>query len=507
MIIGINPICFFFKFQPVFTEPSDVQCNFRMNRSQSCPDFTLFSCKSPIPQRKRALSEHFYSDDKFAEAVNRRPLQLQSRHSETNLMRIDREKTFMQQNVLDNTGDLLAQVVFALSSFHPPVEEPSVAPPTNGGIDLFSDESILEDEWSIITTPTDQSNQKPMKKLRSRAKSLHSQISKHSNSIDASTPQFTWSGDNNDIQDYINARVKSDEITMAKKDAVVISIDKSKEADANSNRRKSIFTVFNNVFKRRNTTVTANAEATTQETEPSRSLGKAGISPALETAKSPMKTETSSRKIESLRRQSVLSNLSTSSEVLENTTIADLIRAIENAHVKNIFGTKPHDSFGNRRVSMLPQAARRGSVSFSTPLETPPSAGTNRLNPRKSSMAMPRNRILTMRQNSTPNRFSVTPVNTPNLETPSSAMSLSPIIQRRMRRFSAVPSTTMMPHRKSSFSLQATPLTIRRTQFKQTISPLAMTPAPQTAFNGSKNAKASISTLSKVLSKKLDHPE
>lgn len=500
---------FFLTFQPVFTEPSDVQCGFRLNRSQSCPEFTLFSCKSPIPQRRRALSEHFCNDDKFAEAVNQRPLQLQSRHSETNLMRIDKEKTFMQQNVLDNTGELLAQVVFALNSFHPPVEETPAAPSTNGaggGIDLFSDESILEDEWSIITTPSDQirSNQKPVH-LRSRAKSLHPQVPKHSNPIETSTPQFTWSGNNSDIQEYINAQVKGDKKTMAKKEGVVICIDKSKEADANANRRKSIFTVFNNVFKRRNTTATANAEAPAEATEPSPSLAKANTTPASD-AKSSMKTD-ATRNTESVRRQSILSNLSTSSEALENTTIADLIRAIESAHVKHMLSAKPHDSFGNRRVSLLSQAARRGSVSFSSPLETPPSAGANRLNPRKSSMAIPRNRFLAMRQNSTPNRFSVTPVNTPTLETPSSVMSLSPIIQRRMRRFSAVPSTTMMQQRKSSFSLQATPLAIRRMQFKQTISPLAMTPPPQTAFNGSKNVKASISTLSKALSKELDLPE
>lgn len=496
---------FVFLFQPVFSEPNDVQLNFRLNRSQSCPEFTLDDYKSPIPRRKRAQSENFFNDDKYVEEIEQRPLQ--SRHSETNLMRIDRQKTFEQQSVLENTGDILAQVVFALNNFTSNVEETVAGPPTvSGGIDLFSDESILEDEWSIITAPNDQNASKMPKKFRTRAKSLYPQISKNSSSVETNTPQFTWSGNNNDIQDYINAQVKNQKKTfkkIPKKDtnSIVISIDKPKDAEiietkaTNPNRRKSVLSAFNNIFKRRNTVFNSNVETSSGLNDATINVDQSTETLPIKTSISPAFNRKASikgdgfKKPEYMRRFSILSNQSTSSEqVLETTTIADLIRAIENVHLKNM-------AIDSRRISQVP---RRGSVSFSSPLETPPSAGSNRFNPRKSSMALSRNRLLTMRQTSAPNRFSVTPV----LDSPSSAISLSPIIQRRIRRFSAVPSTTMMPSRRSSASLQTTPLALRRTQFKQTISPLAMPPTPSVA---SKNSK--LSMLSTNLTKSIDFSE
>lgn len=429
--------------------------------------------------RKRALSEQWVDDDKVD--IDPRSLQLQTRHSESNLMRIDRQKTFRQQSILENTGDVLAQVVFALNSFNSGADEKEMS--QSGGIDLFTDESILEDEWSIITTPSD--HQKPPKNLRSRAKSMHMHRAKASVST---TPQFTWSGDNDDIQTYINAQARSNKkITeKVKKDTngVVISIDKPKDVESNGSRRKSVFNVFNSVFKRRNTLFIDDGK---HESEPPY---KTKVSPAME-RKDLRKPQFN---LESIRRPSILSNHSASSEqVLENTTIADLIRAIENAHVKNMLGAKAMEM--NRRTSLAHSLVRRSSAAFSTHLETPPSAGSYRLNALKPSMAVPRNRLLTMRQNSSPNRFSVTPV----LDSPSSAVSLSPIIQRRMRRFSASPSTTMMPARKLSTSLQTTPLALRRTQFKQTISPLAK---PPTEIQSGNNPKASM--LSKNLTKALD---
>lgn len=459
-----------------------MQLNYRQNRSQSCPELTLFRCSTPVPRRKRALSEHLFGDENYPEELDQRPLQLQSRHSETNLMRIDRNKTFNQNNILENTGEILAQVVFALSDFNSNKEEPIATAPIPGGVDLFSDDSILEDEWSIVTTPSDQSNQKSNKKFRSRAKSLHPQISKISNE-ETSTPQFTWSGNNNDIQDYINAQMKNEKTTpkkLPKKDINGINIDKPKNIDTNVNRRKSVFNAFNSIFKRRNTMSPSNVEAAIDQIDsPSTTSHK--ISPAMGRRVSIIKMDTVKKPQFNgeKRRPSILSNQSANSEhVLETTTIADLIRAIENAHTKNLLGSKTMDSHTNRRMSMVPQMTRRGSVSFSSPLETPPSAGSNNYpKPRRPSMAAPRNRIMTMRQNSSPNRFNVTPV----VDTPSS-VNLSPIIQRRMRRFSAVPSTTIMPQRRPSSSLQATPLALRRTQFKQTISPLAMPPTPETPF-------------------------
>lgn len=294
----------------MFTDSSDVQLQYRQNRSQSCPEL-IFGSEKPLPCRKRALSENYFNASKYVEPE--RPFQLQSRHSETNLMRIDKEKTFNQNNILDNSGEILAQVVFALNDFNANKEEEVPASPS-GGVDLFSDHSILEDEWSIITKTSDQ---KPSNKFRTRAKSLYP-VSKVSNE-DPNTPQLTWSGNNNEIQNYISAQVRNGRKSVHKDAKFNISYsDKPKKVDSNVDRRKSVFTVFNGIFKRRNTN-SANVEAAVEELE------KPSTPSIAVERKSSIKMDTS-RKTQFIgepkRRQSILSNQSASSEhVLENTTI------------------------------------------------------------------------------------------------------------------------------------------------------------------------------------------
>lgn len=462
--------------QPVFNEPTDVTFNNRLNRSQSCPNLTIYSCKSPIARRKRALSESFHSDDRSEQPLDLRPLPGYSRHSETNLLYIDKEKTFNPQNALDNTGNILAQVVMALNTFNNSNDKSDTI---NGGVDLFTDRCILEDEWSILNS----AQMETPKIFRNRSKSLYPGHEANILNNDFNAPQFTWTCNNTDIQDYINAQVKKN-ASKTNKDGnnVVINIDKSKEADEPSTRRKSIFNAFNNVFKRRMTMANVqNSEIALDATE---SKPKSIISPITERRVS--KSNGGRRpqfNLDSIRRQSISSNQSTSSEhILESTTIADLIRAIETAHMKNLLGdvtvdTKTNNFPVNRRVSLIPPAKRRNSVTFNTntATSTPTSIGPNRFQNlpaqmRRSSLAVPQNRHLTMRQNSSPNRFSVTPV----ADSPRSAVSLSPIIQRRMRRFSAVPGTVMP--RNLNLSGQTTPHNFRRNQFKPSISPLAVSP-------------------------------
>lgn len=119
------------------------------------------------------------------------------------------------------------------------------------------------------------------------------------------------------------------------------------------------------------------------------------------------------------------------------------------------------------------------------------SAASNQLNQlsqmRRSSLAVTRNRQLALRQNSSPNRFSVTQVN----DSPSNANIMSPMMKRSFaRRFSAVPATTKMPSRKSSISVQNTPLVMKRNQFKPAMSPLAISDLPFTTTQTTKNSNA-----------------
>lgn len=483
----------------MYAEPTDVTFNSKLNRSQSCPDLSIFSCKSPIARRKRAFSENYFNEERPEQPTDLRQMPALSRHSETNLLYIDKEKTFNPQTILDNTGDLLAQVVMALNTFNADeIDNVQTGAGTGtaaatgaGGVDLFSDRSILEDEWSIVTSSPHE-HQKPPTNPRLRSKSLYpGQLAKVINS-DSMTPQFTWSCNNNDIQDYINAQVRHN-ASKANKDGnnVVINVDKIKDGTAAPSRRKSIFNAFNNVFKRRGTMAAIeSAEAPTDQTDP-KPFVKSAISPVTERRASikPNAGRKPQFNLESNgRRPSIMSNQSTTSDhILENTTIADLIRAIETAHVKNLLGditgattSKPNNFLSNRRFSMAPAAMttkRRNSVTFATNIPTPPIAGSNRfpmsmpmagIQGRRASISISQSPHGILRQNSNPNRFSVEPVS----ESPKSAVSLSPIIQRRMRRFSVAPSTTMTPSRNSNLSAQTTPHALRR--FKQPISPLAM---------------------------------
>lgn len=449
----------------MYNEPTDANHNTRLNRSQSCPNIPIYHCFSPVARRKRAFSEICFSDEKPDQRPEIKPLQGFSRHSETNLLFIDKEKTFQQQHILDNTGNILAQVVMALNTYNQ--NEPNDG--SSGGVDLFSNKSILEDEWSIIEA------QKPPKTLRSRSKSLYpSQI----NSVIAnelSTPQFTWSGNNNDIQDYVNAQVRSNTSKTDKDQNVIIDIKLKEPETAPPNRRKSIFNAFNNVFKRRATMANIDDGETVADIPDSKPIIKSALSPNTERKSNPDRRPKFD--LNAIRRQSIVSNQSTSSEhILESTTIADLIRAIETAHVKNLLGditfdTKPNNFQSNRRVSLIPQK-RQDSFVFNSNNSTPTTPGSNQFPSikRRSSLAMPQNRHITLRQNSSPNRFSVTPVS----DSPRSAISLSPIIQRRMRRFSAVPATTVMPSKIFNSSFQTTPHATRRNLFRPIISPLAV---------------------------------
>lgn len=462
----------------MFVEPIDVQHGRRITRSQSCPN--LNSYKSPIARRKRACSEVLFNsdtDENSLEQIDLKAFHIQSRHSESNLLRIDKERTFMQQqNSIDNTGDLLAKVVFALNSLHQTIEKapcPSICSKT-----LFSDDNIHEDEeWSIVPAPNDP-KLFAQKKLRSRARSLHPQTLKlNSSAVTRASPQFTWAGNNNDIQNYINAQVKNDKKLLSpNKDhcGVYINIDKSKDdipdeaaAAATSMRRKSIFSVFNSVFRRRHTSM--NSESSNEQIKPAKYSLTKKQSLAFERKNSSSKAD-AIQKPDYVRRSSILSNQSStcSENVLENTTIADLIRAIENVHVKSFI--EPN-SFDSRRISLAAQSSiRRKSSIISNSLDTPlPMDRSNNFHSQRLSVTMSHsNGMNGMRHNSGPNRFSVTPV----IDSPScSALSpfTSPIVQRRLQQFNSVPVTAMMPQHKLSPSLAT-----RRTQFKPAISPLAM---------------------------------
>ncbi|XP_066253883.1 open rectifier potassium channel protein 1 isoform X2 [Euwallacea similis] len=100
-----------------------------IDRSQSCPDLSTYKTQSPNAIRKRAMSECY-------RAVNFQKVQ-----SDTDLDRIDKERTFMPSSDLFNQTELLFKVCNALSceSLHHHQQ--------NEGIHGFSDDSILASEY------------------------------------------------------------------------------------------------------------------------------------------------------------------------------------------------------------------------------------------------------------------------------------------------------------------------------------------------------------------------
>lgn len=116
----------FLRVKPVYKGdfeyvPSDIE------RSQSCPEFTMYKNESPMV-RKRAMSECY------------RSVNFQRVQSDSDLNRIDKDKTFLSTNNLLEQTELLFKVCNALSceSLQPHESEM--------GIHGFSDASILASE-------------------------------------------------------------------------------------------------------------------------------------------------------------------------------------------------------------------------------------------------------------------------------------------------------------------------------------------------------------------------
>lgn len=318
----------------------------------SCPDLTMYSASSPFVHRKRAFSEH-YCDVSDADGGILGIRAMSRHHSETNLMHINREKTFEGSNLMDNTGDLLVNVVKALTTFD---EEESEY--DDGGIHLFSDSEIKLDESvsSLANPPTENTSViVPPNKLRDRAASEYGRGTFFRNIIKQQdeSRDWTWSGNNPQIQEFLKLKAKQKEREQNMNDMNGQN-GPSKPIDAEKGpteegRRPSFMQRINKILKRRST-VHQDADihvATIQEPKskplspvqsPRSSIARSSERPTpLEKRKAFVKGGNVSRP--QLKRQpsnfSMLSSVSDQDqEVLENTTIADLIRAIEVLHMK-----------------------------------------------------------------------------------------------------------------------------------------------------------------------------
>ncbi|XP_017125357.1 open rectifier potassium channel protein 1 isoform X2 [Drosophila elegans] len=184
--------------EPVYT---DLDIAYTLPRSASCPDLSMYRMEpAPIPSRKRAFS--VCAD--LAAAQRDAGLMVHA-SSDTELSKLDREKTFETAEAYRQTTDLLAKVVSALATVKPPPAAEQEDAALYGGYHGFSDSQILASEWSFSTVNEFSTPRRP----RARACSDFNLEAPHWQSerpLRSSHNEWTWSGDNQQIQEAFNQR-------------------------------------------------------------------------------------------------------------------------------------------------------------------------------------------------------------------------------------------------------------------------------------------------------------
>ncbi|XP_058448508.1 open rectifier potassium channel protein 1 [Malaya genurostris] len=143
------------KFKPVYNEPTDRFVGANIGRSSSCPELTMYQEPEIDPRemaRKRACSMCVTGGDLLTKSKSTVSVSsIGRRLSDTDLNRINREKTFGIQAVVQ-PAELLARVVTALGNITATdddrqsiLEQAS----SNLGINCFSDSQILDSERSL----------------------------------------------------------------------------------------------------------------------------------------------------------------------------------------------------------------------------------------------------------------------------------------------------------------------------------------------------------------------
>lgn len=111
--IGLNRTIQFFNAQPVYTDSTTKQTFNLLPRSSSCPEVSAYRKEHLVTSRKRAYSENCGQFRQSSTGT------LNRSQSDGDLSRIDREKTFEGSGSLFETKDLLSNVLTALGSIKP----------------------------------------------------------------------------------------------------------------------------------------------------------------------------------------------------------------------------------------------------------------------------------------------------------------------------------------------------------------------------------------------------
>lgn len=296
----------------------------------------MYREESPRIMRKRAYSEN-YAQPLDSSTIS--TLTLPRVQSDGDLSRIDKQKTFEGSDNLFKTGDLLSRVVNALGSIRPTDEDgQSVLDlAMDSGVHGFSDSQILASErtWSGCSlTQSDGSYTNPPTRRRAASDFRVPQPDSFSNSN-----ELTWNGNNlNHMREYMKNSAKKysiPEIYPSKSDSnsrsVTLNIPDTLQVPTEA-RNKSFMSKINPFKARLIDQDGKRHSVASQDINPQIYLES--TSRGRESRISlPRQYNTASGR----RRNSVFSILqqpSDNTELLEKTTIADLIRALEVAHTK-----------------------------------------------------------------------------------------------------------------------------------------------------------------------------
>lgn len=320
-------------FQSDYTDEGKPDDFDRERRFSSCPDLTIYRDSEPAP-RKRAQSLFYSTDDNdmdffHAETMNRV-------QSDGDINRLDHQRPFDPRSPQAQPTELLARVFTALGTIKAVDDEvQSMTNTINGGVHGFSDSQILATEhkhnshWSLFSSD----NVLAVPPTRGRSRAVSDCLVPNRNLLDqTNNNEWTWNGTNAQIEEFMRMRKlnkkKSEDLYRAsfalpKNDMpYVVNI----EDDASPATSPSLLQRLN-PFKKRN--------------ENSR---KMSLSPDRSEVQNYLNQTSAGRESRTvfgagaIRRPSVFSILSNTEEsdanVLENTTIADLIRALEVVHTQ-----------------------------------------------------------------------------------------------------------------------------------------------------------------------------
>lgn len=371
--------------QPVYTDDPNEEDEYvdykSTRRSSSCPNLSIHHEQTPQYPRKRAKSVFHPADTDLMRATH-----LDRVHSESDLSRIDRKRTFDESNSITRPNDILAQVVTALGAINISSEDEDYETDEElGGIHGFSDSQILASEkidsrWSLAYSDGS-ANAIPPAKERGRAASDFIQPV---HLYDNDEHKWTWSGNNSQIKEFMRMRKlknpKQNNLYRASfavppkpslnGNSITINVTGPDGLDENATyNSRSVWDKFNPFKKRslderkmsaspdqldvqrylertgagRNTrkSISASPKQYTRrmslfpdQSEVQRYLDRTGAGRNTRKSLSARSYLTASSK----GRPSIASGLTTTDEatedILENTTIADLIRALEVAHTK-----------------------------------------------------------------------------------------------------------------------------------------------------------------------------